>query len=89
MTASSGRVKRQKIDKAGRFSALEKLRQLKGAKNKYEVDDLENVYDQIEEKEYNKKVLDRQADDWIVDDGIYKYYFLYVAFYKQIENIYL
>ncbi|XP_043480820.1 DNA polymerase alpha catalytic subunit isoform X1 [Leptopilina heterotoma] len=66
---SSGRVKRQKLDKAGRFSALEKLRQLKGAKNKYEVDNLENVYDQVEEKEYNRKVLDRQADDWIVDDG--------------------
>ncbi|XP_033219997.1 DNA polymerase alpha catalytic subunit [Belonocnema kinseyi] len=68
-SSTSGRSRRQKRDKPGRLSALEKLRQLKGSKHKYEVDELENVYDQVEEKIYNKKVLDRQTDDWIVDDG--------------------
>ncbi|XP_031831132.1 DNA polymerase alpha catalytic subunit isoform X2 [Nomia melanderi] len=68
-SSSAGRTKRQKVDKTGRLSALQKLKQLKGSKHKYEVDDLENVYEEVDEKEYNQTVLRRQNDDWIIDDG--------------------
>ncbi|XP_047521057.1 DNA polymerase alpha catalytic subunit [Pieris napi] len=65
------RAKRQKVDKHGRLSAFEKLKQLKGkgSKNKYDVDELENVYDTVDEKEYSDRVLQRQEEDWIEDDG--------------------
>ncbi|XP_026764264.2 DNA polymerase alpha catalytic subunit isoform X2 [Galleria mellonella] len=65
------RAKRQKVDKHGRQSAFEKLKQLKGkgSKHKYDVDNLENVYDTVDEREYSERVLQRQEDDWIEDDG--------------------
>ncbi|XP_076661417.1 DNA polymerase alpha catalytic subunit [Halictus rubicundus] len=66
---SASRSKRQKVDKTGRLSALERLKQLKGSKHKYEVDQLENVYEEVDEKEYSRTVIDRQNDDWIIDDG--------------------
>lgn len=62
------RSRRHKADRNGRLAALEKLKQLKGSKNKYEVEDFENVYEEVDEKEYSRKVLERQVDDWIVDD---------------------
>ncbi|OWR43101.1 putative DNA polymerase alpha catalytic subunit [Danaus plexippus plexippus] len=68
---ATSRAKRQKVDKTGRLSALEKLKQLKGkgSKHKYDVDELENVYDLVDESEYSNRVLQRQEDDWIEDDG--------------------
>ncbi|VVC98313.1 unnamed protein product [Leptidea sinapis] len=63
------RAKRQKIDKHGRMSAFEKLKQLKGKgnKHKYDVDEVENVYETVDEREYSERVLKRQEDDWIED----------------------
>lgn len=65
------RAKRQKKDKFGRLAAFEKLKNLKGkgSKHKYEINEIDNVYETVDEKEYTKKVLSRQDDDWIVDDG--------------------
>lgn len=66
----SGRAKRQKLDKTGRLSALERLKESRSGKRKYEVEEIENIYDEVDEKEYSSTVLKRQRDDWIVDDGM-------------------
>ena len=33
------------------------------------VEELTDVYEEVDENEYSKIVQDRQEDDWIVDDG--------------------
>ncbi|CAL1543599.1 unnamed protein product [Lymnaea stagnalis] len=67
---AQSRSRRQKVDKKGRLSAFEKLRQAKekGIKNKYEVEEEKNVYEVVDEGEYSELVKQRQEDDWIVDD---------------------
>ncbi|XP_071838856.1 DNA polymerase alpha catalytic subunit-like [Apostichopus japonicus] len=55
--------------KAGRLAALERLKQSKETgKKAYDLDDLQNVYDVVDEDEYSEVVRKRQEDDWIVDD---------------------
>ncbi|CAG9766551.1 unnamed protein product [Ceutorhynchus assimilis] len=59
--------KRQKT--SYKAKAFEKFKQLKsGGRNKYEIEEVDNLYEVVDEREYAKKVLDRQDDDWIVDD---------------------
>lgn len=84
------------MDKTGRLSAFEKLKALKGSKNKYEVDDLDSVYEIVDEKSYTKKVLERQNDDWIVDGKKTKTKYeikkiisllIFLLFFKKMEAV--
>ncbi|KAF5306657.1 hypothetical protein FQA39_LY08846 [Lamprigera yunnana] len=65
---SQPRAKRQKRDVPKKSAAFEKLKQLKGSKNKCNISEVDNVYEVIDEREYTKQVLNRQDDNWIVDD---------------------
>ncbi|XP_060755721.1 DNA polymerase alpha catalytic subunit isoform X2 [Neoarius graeffei] len=63
------RSRREKKEKAGRKSALEQLKRAKkGEKVKYEVKEMERVYEEVDEDQYSRMVQERQDDDWIVDD---------------------
>ncbi|XP_023226396.1 DNA polymerase alpha catalytic subunit-like [Centruroides sculpturatus] len=65
---AKSRSKRQRLDRTGRFAALERLKNLKGSKNKYELKEETPVYEEVDESVYSKLVQQRQDDDWIVDD---------------------
>ncbi|CAB3373058.1 Hypothetical predicted protein [Cloeon dipterum] len=66
---ATSRSRRQKADKLGKFAALKQLKEQRGGKHKASLDEVNNVYDLVDEKEYSKRVLNRQCDDWIVDEG--------------------
>lgn len=90
LASTSSRAKRQKVDKTGRGSALERLREVRsGGRRKYEIEEIENVYDEVDEKEYSNTVLKRQRDDWIIDDGIFLFYSSFMLFCKKIRNLLL
>uniref|UniRef100_UPI00358F10A1 DNA polymerase alpha catalytic subunit n=1 Tax=Myxine glutinosa TaxID=7769 RepID=UPI00358F10A1 len=64
------RSRREKKGRSSRQTALEQLRKAKaGEKVKYEVEAMNNVYDEVDEEEYSRRVRNRQDDEWIVDDG--------------------
>ncbi|GFU23948.1 DNA polymerase alpha catalytic subunit [Nephila pilipes] len=63
------RSRRVKQDKYGRSAAFERLKSLKGTKNKYEIVEETRVYDEVSEKEFSRIVQERQEADWIVDDN--------------------
>lgn len=47
---------------------MEKLKQLKGSKHKYEVEEeVDSVYEVVDEREYAKKAKQLYGDDWIED----------------------
>ncbi|TSK98505.1 DNA polymerase alpha catalytic subunit [Bagarius yarrelli] len=66
---ATSRSRREKKEKVGRKSALEQIKRAKkGEKVKYEVEEVESVYEEVDEDQYSRMVRERQDDDWIVDD---------------------
>ncbi|CAG0893867.1 unnamed protein product, partial [Cyprideis torosa] len=67
---ASGRSRRQRKDRRGTSNAFDKFKELKekGIKNKAEDEDMDNIYDVVDEKEYSKRVQKRLDEDWVVDD---------------------
>lgn len=65
---ATSRSRRTLKDRHGRKAAFERLKGLKGSKHKYEVSEVANVYEEVDEKEYCRRRQDRLEDDWIVDD---------------------
>merc|ERR1739838_1020033 len=72
-SVASSRSRRQNprtADKNGRKDAFARLREQNrsGAKHKYEISEMEDVYEEVDEREYSKRRQDKLQDDWIVDD---------------------
>ena len=51
-----------------KLEALQKLKSLGGGKNKYELEEEDDVYEEVDETEYAELVSKRQRENWIVDD---------------------
>jgi len=73
-TLASTRSRRDNAGKrsapAGKFAALQKLKEARaqGKKMNYDVEEVQNVYDIVDENEYADEVNKRKEEDWIVDD---------------------
>ncbi|MCJ8745884.1 hypothetical protein PDJAM_G00135430 [Pangasius djambal] len=66
---AASRSRRERKVKVGRKSALEQIKRAKkGEKVKYEVEEVESVYEEVDEDQYSRMVRERQDDDFIVDD---------------------
>ncbi|KAF7495442.1 DNA polymerase alpha catalytic subunit [Sarcoptes scabiei] len=71
MSFQTGRTRRTlNKNNAKKIEALERLKSLNqaGIKNRYEVEEEEKVYEEIDEDSYAELVSKRQREDWIVDD---------------------
>uniref|UniRef100_A0A1I7XR46 DNA_pol_alpha_N domain-containing protein n=1 Tax=Heterorhabditis bacteriophora TaxID=37862 RepID=A0A1I7XR46_HETBA len=67
--------KRESNKGQSRKSALEAMREARrsGKMHRVNVDDLiKDVYDEVDEDEYNEIVRRRQTEDFVVDDGALK-----------------
>jgi len=55
---------------ASKFAALQKLKEAResGRKMNYDVEDVKNVYDIVDESEYAEEVNKRREEEWIIDD---------------------
>ena len=73
-TLAATRSRRENAGKrkttASKFEALKKLREARdgGRKMNYDDEEVDNVYDIVEESEYAERVTKRKEEDWIIDD---------------------
>jgi len=69
-TIAASRSRREKTDKHGRFAALKKFKEAKekGKKMNYEVEEVKNVYEMVDEDDYADEVQNKRDSGWIVDD---------------------
>ncbi|CAG0916477.1 unnamed protein product [Notodromas monacha] len=53
-----------------RLSALQRLKESRGKslKDKYEIEEVDNVYDEVDENEYSERVRERSLRDFVIDD---------------------
>ncbi|KAL9965782.1 hypothetical protein ACROYT_G029627 [Oculina patagonica] len=67
---STRRSKRSAKRNAGATSALDKIRKFRqtGERSKFEVGEVSDVYQVVNEDEYSDIVRKRQEEDWVIDD---------------------